>query len=429
MFFDQLGEPSGDDPGYPGAHDTVEVIAQWVAPVPPDVTCAVAFERFSEDVDLLVLPVVADTVPVGMINRQDIVMLWASQFGRSLFEHKPVRLIMDGEPFKVGHDLKIDALQSLLANEAPSALMRGFIVLDQGRYRGVGTVASLLYYNAHRTETRNRELTRAQAIAEQANRAKTRFLANMSHELRTPLNAVIGFSEVIQNELFGAVQPSRYLDYVGDIHASANHLLAIINDILDMAKIEARALSLEEETVDLRATVRWALRLIGRQAEEHGVALAAELAEDLPPLLADQRAVRQILLNLLSNAVKFTPRSGRVSLRAHVVATGEIEFEIADTGIGIADNHLQMVLEPFGQVASEINRNHQGTGLGLPLARAFVELHGGTFQMTSRLGEGTTVRVRFPAARTVLGHVTPAGQQAKGDAARRRPVDCVAETG
>ncbi len=401
MLLDRSIDPSGDDPDDPASHDTVGVIAHAVEPIVPDTSCGAAFERLSRDVDLLVLPVVADGVPVGMINRQDMMMLWASQFGRALFDHKPVGLIMDAQPLKVAAELHIDALQSLLANEAPSALMRGFIVVDRERYRGVGTVASLLRYNAQRTGQRNRELVRARAAAERANSAKTRFLANMSHELRTPLNAVIGFSELMQNATFGPLQPSRYLEYIGDIHASANHLLAIINDILDMAKIEARVLKLEEEVVDLRAIAEWALRLLAGQAAAAGVTLEASFAETLPLLRADGRALRQVLLNLLSNAVKFTPGPGTVRLSTGVLATGEAAFEVADTGIGIAAEHLALVLEPFGQVASAINRSHQGTGLGLPLARAFIELHGGTLDIASTPGAGTTVRVRFPAARSL----------------------------
>ncbi len=409
MTLDRSVGPSGDDPDPPAPHDTVGALAQVVEPIPPDVTCGAAFERLSRDVDLLVLPVVADGAPIGMINRQDMMMLWASQFGRALFEHKPVDLIMDAQPLKVAADLHIDALQSLLANEAPSALMRGFIVVDRERYRGVGTVASLLRYNAQRTGLRNRELVRARSAAERANSAKTRFLANMSHELRTPLNAVIGFSELMQNATFGPIQPSRYQEYIGDIHASANHLLAIINDILDMAKIEARVLKLEEEVVDLRAIAEWALRLLAGQAKASGVALETSFEAALPLLRADGRAIRQVLLNLLSNAVKFTPGPGTVRLTAQVLASGAVAFEVADTGIGIAAEHLALVLEPFGQVASAINRNHQGTGLGLPLARAFIELHGGTLDIVSAPGTGTAVRVRFPAARSLA---TPASSSA-----------------
>jgi two-component system cell cycle sensor histidine kinase PleC len=277
--------------------------------------------------------------------------------------------------------------------------MRGFIITRAGRYVGVGTALSLLRTNVRHTERRNRDLERARAAAEYANQSKTTFLANVSHELRTPLNAIIGFSELMQSETFGAIGSDRYREYIADIHASGKHLLMIINDILDMAKIETGRMALQEGEVVLAAVVESALRFFAVRARQDGLRLSAVIAPDLPLLLADQRALRQILLNLVSNALKFTPAPGTVTVHASVLDGGEIELAVADTGIGIAPEHIATVLEPFGQVANQFSRDHDGTGLGLPLARAFAALHGAAFTIDSAVGHGTTVRVRFPPER------------------------------
>jgi PAS domain S-box-containing protein len=251
------------------------------------------------------------------------------------------------------------------------------------------------------TELRKREigLRAAKEMAEMASRAKTEFLANMSHELRTPLNAIIGFAEVMHMELLGPIGNQQYHGYVGDIHDSARHLLGLINDILDVAKIEAGRAEIAESTVDLRAIFDAVARLIRERAVRAEVRLDLSLQPDLPPLVADERKMKQILINLLSNSVKFTPAGGIIRLAAQVDATGDLIIVVADTGIGIAAEDLDKVLEPFGQVDSSMSRKHRGTGLGLPLTRGLVELHGGSFKLESTPGAGTTVTLRFPARR------------------------------
>jgi two-component system cell cycle sensor histidine kinase PleC len=387
------------DPAREG--EAVGAIAELIPPMSRDATCGAAFERFREDPDLVALPIVDGVRPIGLINRHDIMMLWSSQFGRSLFTQKSVMRIMDAAPLVVDADLHIDELQSLIVDEKPSALMRGFILARDGHYAGIGSALALLRFNVQRTERRNRELDRAREAAEQASRSKTAFLANMSHELRTPLNAIIGFSELIQQQVYGPLRPARYVDYIGDIHASGNHLLMIINDILDMAKIEAGRMELHEEEVDLEAVMRSVLRFFAARAEQDGLVLRLVCDTGLPRLLADQRAIRQILLNLLSNAIKFTSGGGVIIVRAGRLTSGEIELAVADSGIGIDPEHIEAVLAPFGQIAHEHNRSHDGTGLGLPLVRAFAELHGASFSIDSAVGRGTTVMVRFPAHRAL----------------------------
>ncbi|WP_142848956.1 hybrid sensor histidine kinase/response regulator [Telmatospirillum sp. J64-1] len=260
-----------------------------------------------------------------------------------------------------------------------------------------------------RRETALAEMMAAKEQAEIANRAKTQFLANMSHELRTPLNAIIGFSEMLKTELFGKLEPKQH-EYMGDIHVSALHLLGLINTILDIAKIESGKYALYEEPVDLAAAAEMALRQVGNRAAENGVILRSQLEEGLPPLHADERAIRQILLNMLSNAVKFTPPGGSVLLKVQRDVTGCAILSVSDTGIGIAPQHMELVLQPFHQADDSHTRRYEGTGLGLPLIKSLAEMHGGSLTLASRLGLGTTVTVVLPAERFIAE--TPPPEQA-----------------
>ena len=242
-------------------------------------------------------------------------------------------------------------------------------------------------------------LAASAARAETANRAKSEFLANMSHELRTPLNAIMGFSEIIRDGMLGPC-PARYRDYAKDIHGSAEHLLGVIGDILNLSKAEAGKLKIAREPIEVANIVAQVLPMVERSVTESGLALVVDLEAGMPGVQGDAQRLRQVLLNLLSNAVKFTPAGGRVTIRGYGrPADGAAIIEIADSGIGIAEKHIPLVLQPFGQVESVSTRNHQGTGLGLPLAAKFIELHGGTLEIKSELGRGTCVRITLPGER------------------------------
>ncbi len=234
--------------------------------------------------------------------------------------------------------------------------------------------------------------------AELASRSKSEFLANVSHELRTPLNAIIGFSEVMASAVFGPLGNERYAGYARDIQNSGQHLLEVINDILDISKIEAGRMELYIEDVRLDEVVTSAARLVRGRIDEAGLRLVVEVAPGLPVLRGDRRRLKQVLVNLLSNAAKFTPSGGTVTVRLRAEAA-DLVLEVADTGIGMSEQELALALQPFRQVDGGLARRQEGTGLGLPLARSFVEMHGGSFTVRSRRGEGTTVRIALSAAK------------------------------
>jgi signal transduction histidine kinase len=229
-----------------------------------------------------------------------------------------------------------------------------------------------------------------------ANKHKSEFLANMSHELRTPLNAIIGFSEVLQDKMFGELTDEQ-AEFMGDIHESGKHLLSLINDILDLAKVEAGRMELSLGTFDVASAIDNAMTLIKERATRHGIKLSRELAPDLGEVTADERKVKQILLNLLSNAVKFTPEGGAVKVIARK-APGGVEIAVSDTGVGIAPEDREAVFEEFRQVGKDYTRKAEGTGLGLALTRRFVELHGGRITLESEPGKGSTFTVFLPEA-------------------------------
>jgi len=252
-----------------------------------------------------------------------------------------------------------------------------------------------------RVHDHDRSLRRAYREAEAASHAKTEFLANMSHELRTPLNAIIGFSEVIKGEMLGPLGTERYRFYAQDIYESGQHLLEVINDILDLSKVEAGEFELHEERVDLAALIEKSLRLVRERAETAKLKLVIEAEPHLPLLYIDQRLVKQSLINLLSNAVKFSTGPGEIVVGARVASDGSVLLSVSDQGIGMAEEDIPKVLQPFSQVESAFARSHEGTGLGLPLANSFIAAHGGRMEVQSALGEGTTVTLYFPPERVV----------------------------
>jgi signal transduction histidine kinase len=283
-------------------------------------------------------------------------------------------------------------LGSLLAGLIISALFFLGVIVSQFRQSQAARRALSDLYG---------RLSEAKLTAERASRAKSEFLAHMSHELRTPLNAILGFAEVMRLELLGPLREARYREYVADIYNSAQHLLSLINDVLDMSRIEAGGFRLLDEPVDLAEAAAHALAIVKPMAEKNAVRLLPAELSRLPRLNADGRAVRQMLINLLGNAVKFTAAGGEVRLRAELGVKGELALVVIDTGIGMTAREIADSVVPFVQVDSRLARRAPGSGLGLPITKRLVEMHGGELRLESEPGKGTTASLVFPPVRVI----------------------------
>ncbi len=288
------------------------------------------------------------------------------------------------------------------AGEIVQQLMGGRWVLTRERKTREGGIVSfhtdITQMKQQENALRKSEQAERQAreTAERADQTKSSFLATMSHELRTPLNAVIGFSQIIEQGIFGP-QPARYREYATLIRRSGEHLLIIINDILDIAKLQSGKTELHLEVAPLDAIIEESARLMEPQTAAAGLTLTCRIGPNLPPVHADLTRLRQVVFNLLSNAIKFTPSGGKVSITASA-REGAVAVSVTDTGIGMAEQDIPRALEPFGQISNALTRTHEGTGLGLPLSKSLIELHGGRFEISSAPNAGTTITFTLPAA-------------------------------
>lgn len=255
---------------------------------------------------------------------------------------------------------------------------------------------------AARLEDDQKVMAAALSEARLADRTKSEFLANMSHEFRTPLNAIIGFSELMKEEVRGPLGNAHYVDYAGDILLSGQHLLAIINDVLDLSKIEAGKMTVKDDDFEIAAMIKESLIMVRRRTTETELDVDVDIAPGLPRLRADKVKLKQILINLLANAVRFTPDYGQISLKAYRADDNGVVIQVCDTGIGMTPGEMELAVKPFAQVDSKLSRKFEGTGLGLPLSKRLIELHGGSLQLDSRPGYGTTVSLYLPAERTAM---------------------------
>ncbi|MBV8538732.1 MAG: histidine kinase [Alphaproteobacteria bacterium] len=390
-----LSEAPFDIPATAGA------LATAVPPIPPDTACAAVYDRFVGGPEPAIVVVDTDQRPVGLVSRHTVLARFAARYGPELFGRKPIAHMMDDRPLIVDETTPINELGRQVAVENPTALVHGFIVTADGRYRGLGTGHALIRCKVEQDARHTVELKAALVEAATARQAMSNFLAMMSHELRTPLNAIIGFSDVLQREQFGPLGRPRYVEYARDIHGAGSHLLSLISDILDLSKVQAGRLELHEQPVELREVVTAAIRLVAERAQNAVLSLTAEIPADLPPLVADELRLKQMLINLLSNAIKFTLPGGSVKVTASFDGE-EVSVRVTDTGVGIAPEDIPTALAVFGQVGSPITRRPaEGTGLGLPLVKALTELHGGRFVLESTVGVGTTATMVFPRQRIV----------------------------
>jgi two-component system cell cycle sensor histidine kinase PleC len=333
---------------------------------------------------------------------------------------------------RVNHlDMFVAALVPLVAIDALRFLLAGTWI-DIGIALLIPLFAALFFFDGrrltHRLDEDSRlrfevedlareleeardEALRKRFEAETANASKTAFLANMSHELRTPLNAILGFSEIIAQECFGAVGSPRYREYAGDIHNSGAHLLSLINDLLDVAKIEAGRMEIEPHALDVQHTFDSALKIIGTKARERHQDLVIDIDPDSPQLYADERALKQILINLVSNAVKFTPEGGRICVVGSRARCGNFQIMVEDNGPGIPREKLDRIFKPFSQVDNRYDRQGGGTGLGLALVRGLAELHGGRAWIESDYGKGCRAYVILPVAVERRNTANPRGER------------------
>ncbi len=326
-------------------------------------------------------------------------------------------LVVKGLPF--------DDINKISFTAAALAAQAYFVLLSQRQYKSA--VASLEFQSEKdaliaELEQAKANSDEARRRAEESNIAKSQFLATMSHELRTPLNAILGFSEVIKNELFGPLQVPAYKEYINDIHASGQHLLNLINEILDLSRVEAGRYELKEEAIDFAGLVDDCQHMLNLRAKARSIAVRVHAEPNLPKVWADERALRQATLNLLSNAIKFTPQGGEVDLKVGWTASGGQYLSVKDNGPGIPENEIPIVLSSFGRGSSALKSAEQGSGLGLPIVKGLIDLHGGAFTLRSKLREGTEVVITIPPQRVMdalapMAHAPPPEQKPTARAA------------
>ena len=377
-------------------------IAVPLAPILSETPCGRVYEMLQEQGAPRAAAVVdCDGHVLGLVNRLRFLSKYAQRFIPELYAKRPVVAMADTHALVVDEKMRVSELSATITEDHPDALRECFVITQGGLYLGIGTGEALVKAKMALLSERETQLNAALVAAEDADRTRANFLALMSHELRTPLNAIIGFSEILSGEMFGPHVVKAYGGYATDILGAGRHLLALINDILDLSKCDAGHLDLHSEPVNLPELLHDCVHYLRGRAAEGRIALSTDIPADLPSVRADALRLKQVVLNLLTNAVKFTLPGGRVTLSASLGADDGLEIAIADTGIGMSPEQIPIALEPFRQISSPLARNVEGTGLGLSMAKSLTERHGGALTIESALDVGTTVRIHLPPGRTL----------------------------
>jgi two-component system cell cycle sensor histidine kinase PleC len=338
-----------------------------------------------------------DGTVLGALERDRILSAFAQPLWYDVYNRRPVWPLSNRRPLLVDRAVPLDQIKQLIAREYPGAIQSGFLIAENGRFAGFGAMAHLLELTVHQAQHRLIELDNARNAAEAAAAARSRFLATMSHELRTPLNAIIGFSDLLMMQVSRGEPAEKLGEYLGDIGSSGRHLLDIINDILEFSKLETGAVTLDVHEFSLEPMIASAVRIARGQSQTKEVELKATAIDPVIVATGDERRLRQVLLNLISNAVKFTPKGGKVEVSTYRKPCGARIIAVTDNGVGISPSDIERVFEPFVQADANFDRASSGTGLGLPLSRKLMELHGGTLHLESKPGQGTTAIVTLPA--------------------------------
>lgn len=362
-------------------------------------SCAEVYDLFANDARLPAVPIVdAEMRPVGLAHRHGFLLALADMFGRPLSEKKPVTRLMDGAPLVIERKTALGVVSKQMHEWSSGAATANFIVVDNGRFYAIASIGGLLRVVTDHLLDQSLAAEASQREAEAAASGKSRFLANMTHELRTPLNGVIGFGQLLLSEAHGPLGAEEYKLYAKDIVDSGQHLVSIINDILDLAKLEAGRVELHERFVDLRELVGRSTRMVATLAADKQIRVANRFTQQQMTLRADERRLQQAIVNLLSNAIKFTPNGSEVGIDCGVVGEA-IWIEVWDTGCGIAEADLRRLFKPFQQLGAAPASSQPGTGLGLTITKALMHAHGGDVMIESRLGLGTRAKLLLPRDR------------------------------
>ncbi|WP_422369586.1 ATP-binding protein [Pelagibius sp.] len=374
------------------------ILAEEAPAIRPQTSCAEVHAMLRRNEALSALAVVSAEQPVGLVSRLEFLAKMARPYWPELFDRKPISKLMDPAPLIVEWDHDIEAVSDLLLSQKPKAMIDGFIVTRDGKYSGIAKATALMRMTVTLAGERFNRLSDALHQVTEANSAKTKFLANVSHELRTPLNAIIGFSELLSRRLYGPLT-AQQSEHVGYIHHSGQLLLSLVEDLLNLSVSEAGQMELYEEPLDLQELLASCAKLVGPRAASASVHLEFDENGAEEWITGDAVKLKQIVLNLLTNAIKFTGPGGRVRLQKTLSPAGNLRIEVADNGIGIREQDIDKILQPFCQAHDKRAHPNQGAGLGLPLTKALVELHGGQLFLHSRLNFGTEAEVRLPATR------------------------------